>query len=295
MRLFLSWSGDRAKAIALFLRSWLKSINQNIKPWMSEVDIEKGTVGPEEIAAQLADTNFGILILTPESQTSLWVNYEAGALSKGGKQSRPWTLLFELDIAHVRPPLGRFQWTKSDDKDDFFKLITSINSNLQPDQRHDDGMLKSIFDVWWPNLEAHLKSINPRPPTTPPPAAEAPTVALPRALLTDILETVRRLELKFEGTVMQQPSGFSPATGVAAKRYIVSAEDNRAMATWLNPPANNINEPAQEHTSKIRDIIRVISTKNAEGNLEKRTALDLINLLESKLKDEEEKEAWEKE
>jgi hypothetical protein len=37
---FISWSGQRSKALALQLHDWLKAVVQRANPWMSERDIE---------------------------------------------------------------------------------------------------------------------------------------------------------------------------------------------------------------------------------------------------------------
>ena len=79
---FISWSGERSKHVALGLRDWLPAILQTAKPWMSESDIDKGARGVEEIGKALSDIEIGIVCLTPENLDSRWILFEAGALSK---------------------------------------------------------------------------------------------------------------------------------------------------------------------------------------------------------------------
>ncbi len=43
MKVFISWSGKRSRALAEAFRDWLPNDTQAIKPWMSDVDIDKGT------------------------------------------------------------------------------------------------------------------------------------------------------------------------------------------------------------------------------------------------------------
>jgi len=42
MNIFISWSGDRSRALALALSQWLHTVNHYLHPWMSDRDIKKG-------------------------------------------------------------------------------------------------------------------------------------------------------------------------------------------------------------------------------------------------------------
>ena len=128
-KVFLTWSGDRSKAMATALRVWLPNVIQAVEPWMSETDIAKGAGWNSEISSQLELAKIGIVCLTPENLDAPWVNFEAGALSKI-TGSKVCTYLFGLSPTDVEGPLAQFQATKSDDKDDTKKLLHTINRHL---------------------------------------------------------------------------------------------------------------------------------------------------------------------
>ena len=88
MKVFLSWSGLRSKAIANALRDWIPDVFQQAEVWMSEHDIEAGARWSNELNNILEESNFGIICLTPENQYAPWITFEAGALSKEKKSER---------------------------------------------------------------------------------------------------------------------------------------------------------------------------------------------------------------
>jgi hypothetical protein len=70
MKVFISWSGDKSRNVAVALRDWLPSVINGIQPFVSSKDIHAGTRWQQEIADQLDTTNFGVVCVTKENQLS---------------------------------------------------------------------------------------------------------------------------------------------------------------------------------------------------------------------------------
>jgi hypothetical protein len=69
--------------VALLLKAWLPSVIQLLEvPWVSSADIEAGANWSATKGSQLATSKFGIICVTRENQNRLWLNFEAGAISK---------------------------------------------------------------------------------------------------------------------------------------------------------------------------------------------------------------------
>jgi TIR domain-containing protein len=69
MIVFLSWSGERSKAVAEVFASWIGDVIQVVEPWIS-VDIKSGVRWSEEIRAKLERSKVGIACLTKENLKS---------------------------------------------------------------------------------------------------------------------------------------------------------------------------------------------------------------------------------
>ena len=82
MKVFITWSGKKSKAVALALREWIPDVLNNIEAWMSEIDIGAGRRWSEAIALELGVTNCGIICLTKSNLNQPWILFEAGALAK---------------------------------------------------------------------------------------------------------------------------------------------------------------------------------------------------------------------
>src|SRR5438552_882185 len=151
MKVFISWSGERSLVIAKALRDWLPNVIQAVRPWLSETDIGKGTRWEHEIGAELAQTRFGIICLTPENLDARWIKFEAGALSKTIERTFVCTYLLDLKPTDIEGPLSQFNHTKIE-HDDSRKLLHTLNRALD-DQGLEPDIVNDAFDLWWPRLE----------------------------------------------------------------------------------------------------------------------------------------------
>ncbi|WP_052700655.1 TIR domain-containing protein [Methylocucumis oryzae] len=111
MKVFLSWSGTKSHKVALVFRDWLPSVIQEITPYVSSEDIDKGARWSTDIAKELEDSTFGILCVTKENISAPWLTFEAGALSKTMDKSFVSPFLFDIKRSEVDGPILQFQST----------------------------------------------------------------------------------------------------------------------------------------------------------------------------------------
>ncbi|MEE8585331.1 MAG: toll/interleukin-1 receptor domain-containing protein [Acidobacteriota bacterium] len=157
MKIFISWSGGRSKAVALRLHEWLKTVVQRADPWMSDRDLEAGQRWNEEISHRLKDTHFGIICLTPENLQAPWLLFEAGALAKAVDAARVVPVLFGVPRANLTFPLAQFQAVDSDEAG-LRSLASAVNTALGP-ERLEPMTLNNLFNALWADLRNALASI----------------------------------------------------------------------------------------------------------------------------------------
>jgi hypothetical protein len=157
MKIFISWSGKPSLSVATALRDWLPYIFNGIELFVSSEDIRKGKRWPLEVSKELDASNFGIVCLTPDNLEAPWLLFESGALSKSVKEASVYTLLVGgLRIGDIEGPLSHFQHTLFE-KEDFFKLVKSINEAQGP-IKQDETRLRKIFDKFWDDLEMNVST-----------------------------------------------------------------------------------------------------------------------------------------
>ena len=121
-KVFISWSKGLSKEVGEVLNEWIPDVLPDIETWISS-EIYKGLVWFGTVSSQLAETSFGILILTPENITSPWIFFEAGALYKGLGKNRICPLLVNLTPDKLlESPLQEFQCTSPEEREDMLKL-----------------------------------------------------------------------------------------------------------------------------------------------------------------------------
>lgn len=130
MKVFISWSGKTSFEVAKVLKEWIPCVIQDIEPYFSSDDIDKGARWSTDIAKELEAAEFGILCVTKDNLNSAWLNFEAGALSKAIDKSKVCPFLFNLLPSEIsNSPILQFQMT-SVDRDDMYKLFQSMNKAL---------------------------------------------------------------------------------------------------------------------------------------------------------------------
>jgi len=161
MKVFISWSGERSKKVALALREWLPCVIPSIEPWMSDKDIPPGVRFFEFITKQLNDAKFGIICLTQDNYSSPYILFEAGALAKTiNNESLVCPYLFDLTPKELTTgPLIQFQATLAD-KEGTWNLIRSLNESLSVSTSN-IGNLPKVFEHWWLDLKLALDKISP--------------------------------------------------------------------------------------------------------------------------------------
>lgn len=160
VKVFISWSGDLAKDVAVALREWLPLFFDRVVPWASDTDIAAGQRGMTQIEAELTGTRLGIVVVTADNQAAPWLNFEAGALSRvvGEQEHRVVPLLVDLTgPAQLTGPLSQFQ-AKTADREGVRDVVRSVATVAGVDATVVDGR----FEAFWPQLEAAITAAKSR-------------------------------------------------------------------------------------------------------------------------------------
>lgn len=159
MDVFLSWSGDRSRYLALTFKEWLPNVLQFVEPYFSQRDIQLGERWSNNIEETLSKHDFGLVFVTPENINSTWVNFEAGALSKNLK-SRLVPMLWDAEITLLNEgPLKQFQSSKEFTRENILDLVTLLNNSESEERSLSPDRLEASFNKWWGDLESKLRDV----------------------------------------------------------------------------------------------------------------------------------------
>jgi TIR domain len=150
VKVFISWSEERSKAVGLALRQWLPKVFQNIEIWMS-TDIPAGAMWLQRLMEHLKGPCFGIICVTPENKDKPWIHFEAGAIVRAVDNNNhvcPYLVaLHSSDL--LNNPLSHFQY-KIADEEGTKKLVESINQAIE--KPLEPTLLQETFELWWPKF-----------------------------------------------------------------------------------------------------------------------------------------------
>ena len=164
MKVFISWSGSRSRAVAELLNDWVKCVLQATRPWLSTRDIDRGALWFSEIHDQLKDTSVGVVCLTQANRNRPWILFESGALAKGLSSNRVCTFLIDLKPADLEDPLAQFNHTMPE-KGSIWELVRTLNNCLDSNAL-DERILEQVFDTYWPQFESQFAKILKKHPET---------------------------------------------------------------------------------------------------------------------------------
>ncbi|MFZ3174495.1 MAG: hypothetical protein WA146_06320 [Thiobacillus sp.] len=242
MKVFISWSGQRSKAVAELLNDWIKCVLQATRPWISTRDIDRGALWFSEISDQLKDTSVGIVCLTHENKDKPWILFESGALAKGLSYNRVCTFLIDLKPADLEDPLAQFNHTLPA-RDSMWGLVRTLNGCLASSAL-DERVLEQVFSTYWQQFENGFKEIlklNP-PGEKAEPRSE-------KNLLAEILENTRFLNSRIRKLEIQTDRELETAR-ISQRTLSESSRDNaRGMVVEMveaGVPSSVIVERMQE-------------------------------------------------
>lgn len=230
MKIFLSWSGDLSRELAEALRDWLPAVLQNVKPFFTPSDIEKGARWGKDISQELEASTFGIFCLTKDNLTRPWIMFEAGALSKRVDSSRVCPLLFGVESTDLEGPLVQFQAAPFSELE-MKKLVRTMNVGMG-EQKLDDAVLNSVFEMWWPKLQEKVTKILANHAAK----GDGGSSRTDRELLEEVLELARlnaSTSPKQRATERLDPSAIAHAFKhiLLACEYAAVIEDKEILAT----------------------------------------------------------------
>jgi hypothetical protein len=207
MKIFISWSGEHAKEVALTMRRWIKDLIQESHPWVSERDIPAGGRGLALLFDALRESEYGIVCITRESQESAWVNFEAGAVAHKIHAARVTPVLINLPKAELQGPLTQFQYRRIEDREEMLSVAESIWECIS-NPHIDKEQLKRYFDMHWQDFNGEIERIRSRHPVQSPQPARTPDEKLDE-ILSLARENRRRVD-RVENYMATSSAGFVP-------------------------------------------------------------------------------------
>lgn len=196
MKVFISWSGEKSKAVGTLLKDFISMVIQAVNPIISTHDIREGSVWYNEIHGHLGDECIGVLCLTQENKDNPWMLFEAGALARSIDASRVAPFLIDLKPTDIIGPLAQFN-NFIHKKKSIRKLIQTINASLECEAL-DHNRLEMAFETYWTEFHTKFEQIKDHPDYQEEAAPPRDT----NDILSELLTTVRTLDMRTRKMVL---------------------------------------------------------------------------------------------
>jgi len=251
MKVFISWSGEKSKAVATKLHEMLPDIINYVETWLSSEDIDAGARWNKKIAKELSETKFGIICLTKSNPEAPWLVFEAGALAKTiDDNTFVCPYLIDMEPSDIpKGPLTQFQWKKANE-DGTLELIETINKALGEDSLPDDR-LKRTFNKFWTDLNDILQDL--------PDEADTEEEKRPQEeMIEEILDVVRSMSRRST----KQDIISSIRMGLQSKLYDSIDEGDNSTTAIPTPSASD-----RLVGLKLREALRIASSADKKVGL----------------------------
>jgi hypothetical protein len=156
VNLFLSWSGDSSRQIAEILKEWLFTVSSELDIFFTPDGIEAGRRWSSELAQKLQDCEIGIFVYTRQNLDSLWMAFEAGALSKSIETGRVIPLIFGEPELKLKQPLAQFQAKRFSQKG-ILETLEAVNNCLSNKKTKEE--IKAFLDFTWSTLDTKVTQV----------------------------------------------------------------------------------------------------------------------------------------
>ncbi len=226
MKIFASWSGQPSREIAELLREWLPNVVQSAQVYVSSQDIAKGERWLSNLASNLEEINFGVVVVTKTNVVAPWLMFEAGALSKLLSTGGVVPLLCGVtELEAVRNPLFQFQYSHFNEEG-LRDLVMAIN--MRSERPLEERRMTSIFEKWWPDLAKDFEAI--KLPEDEQPKGKKPAEAERLANIENALEEIIMEQRRQRRRSSNSPV-IAPALATASQsRELLEAYGRRSAA-----------------------------------------------------------------
>lgn len=256
MKVFISWSGNRSRAVAEVLSDWIKCVLQASEPWISTRHIDRGSLWFSEINEKLRDISVGIVCLTQDNKDKPWILFESGALAKGLSGNRVCTFLVDLQPHDLTDPLAQFNHTKPD-KESVWELMRTLNACLA-ERSLDERVLEKAFMVYWPQFEEEFAAAlaNNEPDKVTKPRSQ-------QDVLSEILGATRELTKRISKIeANQRVASASKYSASDAVQHWIAQSDAGSVSRILQKSLT----PSElaEYAKKVADEMRISGADRAK-------------------------------
>lgn len=159
-KIFISWSGDNSKRIAIELKNTLEKGIFNgtgLECFVSDVDIGSGDDWWYKIKKELKKCKLGIVCITKENLKAPWIFFESGAMIARDLKVIP--LLFNCDFKALNDtPISNKHMVNFYDQDKFLGMIRDINKTFSLTPITEDN-LNTIAAKQYNDMITRLSSV----------------------------------------------------------------------------------------------------------------------------------------